>query len=90
MSENNIKELIKHLTDYQQADEDGTMVLVSRQACDEAAQALREMKDENKCLQKVRDAMVWIRIDTAHKAPEQITVELLTTYIGKLEESLGW
>lgn len=36
-------ELCVALTSYQQADEDGVMVLVSRQACDEAATRLRAL-----------------------------------------------
>lgn len=88
MSGHNIKELIEHLTDYQQADADGIMVLTSRQACDMAAQVLREIQPENECLQRARDAMEWIRTDTTYKAPEQITVGLLTAYIAKLEAVL--
>lgn len=38
-------ELIKALKSYQQADQDGVMVLVSRQACDEAAGLLQDIAD---------------------------------------------
>ena len=47
-----------------------------------------EMQTENECLQKARAAMKWIKTDTAHKAPEQVTVELLTSYITQLEGAL--
>ena len=39
-------ELCKALTSYQQADEDGVMVLVSRQACDEAATRIRALASQ--------------------------------------------
>ena len=39
-------------------------------------------------IEKVRTARDWIRTDTAHKAPEQITVELLTSYITMIEGAL--
>lgn len=55
---------------------------------DRAADALEQAQVENNCLQNTRDAMEWIRTDTAHKAPEQITVGLLVTYIAKLEGAL--
>lgn len=41
---NYLDELIRHLTDYEQIDDEGIMVVVSRQACDEAAEALRRLK----------------------------------------------
>ena len=53
-----------------------------------AAERLKSLSTENECLQNARDAMKWIRTDTAHKAPEQITVELLAAYISKLEGAL--
>ncbi|KKK73134.1 hypothetical protein LCGC14_2896870, partial [marine sediment metagenome] len=59
-----------------------------KQDCLNAAQVLRSLQTKNECLQAAREAMEWIRTDTAHKAPEQITVELLTAYIGKLEGAL--
>ena len=48
-------DLIEALRSYQQADEDGVMVLVSRQACDEAA-------DE---IERLRAALVSALIDAA-------------------------
>ena len=51
--------------------------------------ALERAQAEAECLQNARDAMEWIRTDTAYKAPEQVTVELLTTYITKLEGALA-
>ena len=45
-------ELCKALTSYQQADEEGVMVLVSRQACDEAATRIRALASENERLRK--------------------------------------
>lgn len=48
-------ELCKALTSYQQADEDGVMVLVSRQACDEAATRIRALASEKEGLRRERD-----------------------------------
>ena len=45
-------ELCKALTSYQQADEDGVMVLVSRQACDEAATRIRALASEKEGLRR--------------------------------------
>lgn len=42
--------LVAALRDYKQADADGVMVLVSRQACDEAAAELEWMRDHIRCL----------------------------------------
>jgi hypothetical protein len=42
--------LIEALKSYQQADEDGVMVLVSRQACDEAADTISALQAENERL----------------------------------------
>lgn len=36
-----VKQLVDALTSYEQADMDGVMVTVSRQACDEAAELIR-------------------------------------------------
>ena len=47
--------LCEALTSYQQADEDGVMVLVSRQACDEAATRLRALASEKEGLRRERD-----------------------------------
>ncbi len=74
-TESDFDKLIEALTDYEQVDTDGALVIASRQACDEAAGILREFEAQIK----------WIRIDTAHKAPEQITVGLLANYITILE-----
>ena len=38
-----VKQLIEAITSYGQLDEEGIMVSISRQACDEAAQALRAL-----------------------------------------------
>ncbi len=62
---------------------------VHKRDCKSAAQALRSLQTEKECLQRAREAMEWIRTDTAHKAPEQITVQLLAVYIGKLEGALA-
>ncbi len=46
------------------------------------------LQTENKCLHHARDRMEWIRTDIAYKAPEQVTVELMTFYITDLEGAL--
>lgn len=57
--------LVEALRSYQQADEDGVMVIVSRQACDEAASEITRLKaeverltDENAMLRDAEDR--WI------------------------------
>ena len=45
-----IVELCKALRAYKQADADGVMVLVSRQACDEAAAEIERLRVENETL----------------------------------------
>lgn len=42
--------LLKALRSYQQADEEGVMVLVSRQACEEAATAIERLRGERDAL----------------------------------------
>lgn len=42
-----LDELIRHLTDYEQIDDEGILVIVSRQACDEAAEVLRHLKQSH-------------------------------------------
>ena len=53
-----------------------------------AAERLKSLSAENECLQNARDAMKWIITDTCSKAPEQVTVELLSSYITKLQGTL--
>lgn len=64
-------ELISALTSYQQADEDGVMVVVSRQACDEAATGFRTLLERNAALERERDdweSRFWRRDEQADKA----------------------
>lgn len=69
-----ISAVINALGNYQQADADGVMVLVSRQACDEAIAALQERQPENDrkpitdlprelWIEFTRDGEVWQGID---------------------------
>lgn len=48
-------DVVKALRAYQQADEDGVMVLVSRQACDEAASEIELLRER---LNSARDELV--------------------------------
>ncbi len=86
MGENNIKGLAARLEEY--------VVKYKTQAahkrdCKSAAQALRSLQIEKECLQRAREVMKWIRTDTAHKAPEQLTADLFVSYITKLEGALA-
>ena len=49
---------------------------------------IESLQAENECLQNTRDAMEWIITDICYKAPEQVTVELLSSYITKLQGTL--
>lgn len=68
---NEIEKLCEALRSYQQADEDGVIVKVSRQACDEAATALSRLSREN---EELRASLAWAikRIDkhARHRADE--------------------
>jgi hypothetical protein len=46
MDKNRIDMITKALLSYSQADTEGLMVNVSRQACDEAAEQLKQMRDD--------------------------------------------
>ena len=62
-------ELCKALTSYQQADEDGVMVLVSRQACDEAATRIRALASQVDGLRRE----IEIRDPVAKRREEQLS-----------------
>lgn len=61
--------LCKALTSYQQADEDGVMVLVSRQACDEAATRIRALASQVDGLRRE----IEIRDPVAKRREEQLS-----------------
>ena len=46
MDKNRIDIIAEALLNYSQADNEGIMVKVSRQACDEAAEQLKQMRDD--------------------------------------------
>lgn len=65
--------MLEALRAYQQADEDGVMVLVSRQACDEAATEIERLRTAIAAIQqatldgKVCDDVAWFSgIETLH------------------------
>ena len=62
-------ELCKALTSYQQADEEGVMVLVSRQACDEAATRIRALASQVDGLRRE----IEIRDPVAKRREEQLS-----------------
>ena len=61
--------LCKALTSYQQADEEGVMVLVSRQACDEAATRIRALASQVDGLRRE----IEIRDPVAKRREEQLS-----------------
>lgn len=72
--------LIEALRDYRQADEDGILVLVSRQACDEAAAELERLRlVESECRSDWADTAADEMMARANMQPEKL--EVLRYYV---------
>lgn len=80
---NEIEKLCEALRSYQQADEDGVIVKVSRQACDEAATALSRLtRERDEWKDACRRAGVCMSCATSNRDPMGCTDCLNTGWYG--------